>query len=115
MVINYLKNSCSLTERQHATDLRFLWRKDLSSSDHATTLFTLLRGDASTLPALPHWMVLARRIARRPVIGQNERQVHRLARGRGDVTRTAFLTVAGSDWLSGGHLTRSTLIGRGPP
>ena len=47
--------------------------------------------------------------------GQNERQVRRLARGRGDVTRTAFLTVAGSDWLSGGHLIRSTLIGRGPP
>jgi len=34
---------------------------------------------------------LARRIARRPVTGQNERQVRRLARGRGDVTRTAFL------------------------
>jgi len=58
---------------------------------------------------------LACRIARRPVTGQNERQVRRLARGRGDVTRTAFLTVAGSDWLSSGHPTRSTLIGRGQP
>ena len=58
---------------------------------------------------------MTRRIARRPVTSQNKRQVRRLARGRGDVTRTAFLTVAESDWLSGGHLTRSTLIGRGPP
>ena len=67
-------------------------------------------GQSTDLPP-----VLARRIARRPVIGQNERQVRRLAWGRGDVTRTALLPVAGSDWLSGDHLTRGTLIGRGPP
>uniref|UniRef100_A0A8C4PW41 Carboxypeptidase X, M14 family member 2 n=1 Tax=Eptatretus burgeri TaxID=7764 RepID=A0A8C4PW41_EPTBU len=35
--------------------------------------------------------------------------------GRGEVMQTVFLTVVGSDWLSGSHLTRSTLIGQGPP
>ena len=86
-------------------------------SDRTANFFTLSRGEGTPLPSplsLTGRFWRAESLVALSFAKTSGKSVD-WSGGHGDVTQTAFFTVTGSDWLSGGHLTRSTLIGRGPP